>query len=48
MYVLFGLIALSFLGPRLAAIHPLLSYANVLSWLIGAPSQALLRLLLGI
>src|SRR5690606_11474280 len=48
MYVLFALIALSFIGPRLAAIHPALRFANVLNWLIGEPSVALVRLLLGI
>ncbi|MGB4676857.1 MAG: site-2 protease family protein [Aggregatilineales bacterium] len=46
-YVLFGLIALSFLSPRLEAIHPLLGYANVLGWLIGDPSASILGLLLG-
>lgn len=48
MYVLFGLIALSFLGPRLASISPVLAYADVLGWLIQAPSTFIARLLLGI
>jgi Zn-dependent protease len=47
-YVLFGLIALSFVGPALAAIFPVLGYINVLDWIIGGPATFLVRLLLGL
>lgn len=47
-YVLFGLIALSFVGPALAAIFPVLGYVNVLNWIIGEPATFLVRLLLGL
>lgn len=48
MYVLFGLIALSFIGPTLARISPLLGYLDVLGWLIGVPVNTFLRALLGL
>lgn len=48
MYVLYGLIALSFIGPRLADISPVLAYADLLSLLIGQPSLQIVRLLIGI
>lgn len=48
MYVLYGLIALSFIGPQLAAINPLLAYANLLNLLIGQPSMQIVRLLVGL
>jgi Zn-dependent protease len=47
-YALFGLIALSFIAPSLAAISPVLGYADVLSLVIGRPSQAIMQFLLGI
>jgi Zn-dependent protease len=47
-YVLFALIALSFLGPSLAAIYPPLGYADVLGLIIGGPTIAILRFLMGL
>jgi Zn-dependent protease len=47
-YVLFGLIALSFIAPSLAAISPVLRYANVLSLVIGTPSRAIMQFLIGL
>lgn len=47
-YVLFGLIALSFIAPNLAAISPVLAYADILSLIIGVPSGTIMRFLLGI
>lgn len=47
MYVMFGLIALSFLGPQLRAISPALRFLDVLSWLLVTPSVAIFRFFLG-
>jgi Zn-dependent protease len=47
-YVLFGLIALSFIAPQLTFISPLLRYADLLGLIIGQPSLFLMRLLLGL
>ena len=47
-YALFGLIALSFIAPRLAAISPVLGYADLLNLLIGQPSVRIAQFLLGI
>jgi Zn-dependent protease len=47
MYILYGLIALSFIGPSLARIAPILGVLNPLNWLIAAPTFQILQLLLG-
>jgi Zn-dependent protease len=47
MYILYGLIALSFIGPSLARISPVLATLNPLNWLIAAPTMQILRILLG-
>jgi Zn-dependent protease len=47
MYVFFGLIALSFIWPRLAAISPVLASLNVLDWLLFTPTVTITRLLTG-
>jgi Zn-dependent protease len=47
MYILYGLIALSFIGPSLAQIAPILGVLNPLNWLIAAPTFQILRILLG-
>jgi Zn-dependent protease len=48
MYVLFGLVALSFIAPNLAAISPVLGNADLLSLIIGRPAAAIFRLLIGV
>ncbi|HEC22766.1 MAG TPA: site-2 protease family protein [Chloroflexi bacterium] len=48
MYVLYGLIALSFIGPSLARIVPILGKVDLLSLLIGEPSYRILIFLLGL
>lgn len=47
-YVLFGLIALSFIVPQLAATVPVLRYLDLLTLLIGVPSHIIVNLLLGV
>jgi Zn-dependent protease len=47
-YVMFGLIALSFLGPNLSAISPGLGLLNPLVWLIGQPTAFIFSQLLGL
>jgi Zn-dependent protease len=47
MYILYGLIALSFLGPSLAQAVPILGVLNPLNWLIAAPTFQILRILIG-
>ena len=47
MYILYGLIALSFIGPSLARISPVLGTLNPLNWLIATPTFQILQLLLG-
>jgi Zn-dependent protease len=47
MYILYGLIALSFIGPSLGQISPILATLNPLNWLIAAPTRQILRVLLG-
>jgi Zn-dependent protease len=47
MYVFYGLIALLFIGPNLAAMSPALAPLNVTSWLIFTPVNTLMRLLIG-
>jgi Zn-dependent protease len=47
MYILYGLIALSFLGPSLAQVAPILGVLNPLNWLIAAPTFQILRILIG-
>jgi len=47
-YVLFALIALSFIAPSLAAIYPPLGYADVLGLIIGGPTISILRFLFGL
>jgi len=46
-YVLFGLILLSFIGPQLSAISPVLGYFDPLHWLIGVPGSAIFNLMVG-
>ncbi len=48
MYVFFGLIALSFIWPRLAAMSPALEALDLLDWLLYNPTRTLTRLLLGL
>jgi Zn-dependent protease len=47
MYILYGLIALSFIAPSLARIAPILGVLDPLNWLIGTPTFKILQLLLG-
>lgn len=47
-YVLFGLIALSFLGGYLGRIPVIGPFVNVLNWLIGVPTNQITRFLLGL
>lgn len=48
MYVFFGLIALSFIWPRLAAMSPVLASLNILDWLLFIPASTITRLLTGL
>ncbi len=45
MYILYGLLALVFIGPNLAAISPALAPLDVLSWLVGTPVNTIMRVL---
>jgi Zn-dependent protease len=45
MYILYGLLALVFIGPNLAAISPALAPLDVLSWLVGTPVNTILKAL---
>jgi hypothetical protein len=48
MYAFFGLIALSFIWPRLAAMSPVLASLNILDWLLIVPASTITRLLTGL
>jgi Zn-dependent protease len=47
MYVFYGLVAWWFLGPRLAAMIPVLERLDLIGWLIYTPTGFFLRLLIG-
>jgi hypothetical protein len=47
MYVFFGLIALSFIWPQLAASSPALEAFDPLEWLLYTPTRTITWLLLG-
>jgi Zn-dependent protease len=47
MYVLYGLIALSFIAPRLADINPVLRFVDIIGQMILPPAFQLMDLLVG-
>jgi Zn-dependent protease len=48
MYVLYGLIIISFIAPTLTRISPLLGYLDILGQVILPPTFEIMKLLLGL